>query len=103
MLYKYIILFSVCQAFFEKSFKFLLIKMKKAPPKAMLFLVPVIGVEPIRYRYHWILSPARLPIPSHRRFKERFMLTTIFIITYVFEKIKPCIEFFSKNRCEKNS
>ena len=31
------------------------------------FLVPVTGVEPVRYRYHWILSPARLPIPSHRQ------------------------------------
>ena len=30
-------------------------------------MVPVAGVEPARYRYHWILSPARLPIPSHRR------------------------------------
>lgn len=29
-------------------------------------VVPVTGVEPVRYRYHWILSPARLPIPSHR-------------------------------------
>ena len=29
-------------------------------------MVPVAGVEPARYRYHWILSPARLPIPSHR-------------------------------------
>ena len=26
-------------------------------------LVPVIGLEPIRYCYHWILSPTRLPIP----------------------------------------
>ena len=25
------------------------------------------GVEPVRYRYHWILSPAGLPIPSHRQ------------------------------------
>ena len=33
-------------------------------------LVPVVGVEPTRYRYHWILSPARLPIPSHRRGTE---------------------------------
>lgn len=30
-------------------------------------LVPVAGVEPARYRYHWILSPARLPIPSRRQ------------------------------------
>ena len=29
-------------------------------------MVPVVGVEPTRYRYHRILSPARLPIPSHR-------------------------------------
>ncbi len=28
--------------------------------------MPVVGVEPTRYRYHGILSPARLPIPPHR-------------------------------------
>jgi hypothetical protein len=27
------------------------------------FRVPGIGVEPIRYCYHWCLRPARLPIP----------------------------------------
>ena len=41
-------------------------KNKERSKLLSLFLVPVIGVEPIRYRYHWILSPARLPIPSHR-------------------------------------
>ena len=51
------------------------------PLSKMIPLVPVIGVEPIRYRYHWILSPARLPIPSHRRIA--------FIIFHLFEKIKP--------------
>ena len=30
-------------------------------------MVPLVGVEPTRYRYHWILSPARLPIPSCRQ------------------------------------
>ena len=30
-------------------------------------LVPAVGLEPTRYRYHRILSPARLPIPSCRR------------------------------------
>lgn len=35
-------------------------------------LVPVVGVEPTRYRYHGILSPARLPIPSHRQFTKIF-------------------------------
>ena len=29
-------------------------------------LVPVVGVEPTRCCHHWILNPARLPIPSHR-------------------------------------
>ena len=46
-------------------------KKKKSPENVMfsrlLVMVPVVGVEPTRYRYHWILSPARLPIPSHRR------------------------------------
>ena len=32
-----------------------------------IFLVPVVGLEPTRYRYQRILSPSRLPIPSHRR------------------------------------
>ena len=49
--------------------------MKKAQPKAGLFewsavhsdVVPVVGVEPTRYCYHRILSPARLPIPPYRR------------------------------------
>ena len=35
----------------------------------LLFLVPAIGVEPIRCCHHGILSPARLPIPSRRHNK----------------------------------
>ena len=35
--------------------------------RASVTLVPVAGLEPARYRYQWILSPSRLPIPSHRR------------------------------------
>ena len=43
-------------------------KLRQKPLKMPVFsLVPVIGVEPIRYHYHWILSPARLPIPPHRQ------------------------------------
>ena len=34
-------------------------------------LVPVAGVEPAPCRQDWILSPARLPIPSHRLFGFR--------------------------------
>lgn len=30
-------------------------------------VVPAVGLEPTRYRYHRILSPARLPIPPRRR------------------------------------
>ncbi len=43
---------------------------KNAPlsqDNSAFLLVPEAGVEPARYRYHWILSPARLPIPSFRR------------------------------------
>ena len=34
--------------------------------RAFSELVPVVGLEPTRYRYQRILSPSRLPIPSHR-------------------------------------
>ena len=30
-------------------------------------MVPVAGLEPARCRQRWILSPLRLPIPSHRQ------------------------------------
>ena len=36
----------------------------------VLSLVPEAGVEPARYRYHRILSPARLPIPSFRHMQN---------------------------------
>lgn len=37
-------------------------------------MVPVVGVEPTRYHYHGILSPARLPIPSHRHLFDSFYM-----------------------------
>lgn len=37
-------------------------------------MVPVVGVEPTRYHYHGILSPARLPIPSHRHLSDSFYI-----------------------------
>ncbi len=43
------------------------------PPR----LVPLTGVEPVWYRYHWILSPARLPIPPQRRILEYYIITKI--------------------------
>ena len=39
---------------------------KKNGAKFAPFGMPLDGVEPSRYRYHWILSPARLPIPPQR-------------------------------------
>ena len=47
---------------------------KKRAKCSLLFLVPVIGVEPIRYHYHRILSPARLPIPPHRQLLLDYIL-----------------------------
>ena len=41
-------------------------------------VVPVVGVEPTRYRYHRILSPARLPIPSHRHKQCLYILSQYF-------------------------
>ena len=38
-----------------------------------LCLVPVVGLEPTRYCYQRILSPSRLPIPSHRRMCSNFV------------------------------
>ena len=32
-----------------------------------LDMVPVTGLEPVRCRQRWILSPLRLPIPTHRQ------------------------------------
>ena len=32
--------------------------------------MPVTGLEPVRYRYRRILSPLRLPIPSHRQMQN---------------------------------
>ena len=31
-----------------------------------LLMVPVVGLEPTRHRWQRILSPPRLPIPTHR-------------------------------------
>ena len=39
-------------------------------------LVPVTGLEPVRCRQRWILSPLRLPIPSHRQIKQSYYTRT---------------------------
>lgn len=33
-----------------------------------IMMVPRAGIEPALYRYNWILSPARLPVPPPRLF-----------------------------------
>ena len=46
-------------------------KTEGTPSGYPLFLVPVVGLEPTRCRHQRILSPSRLPIPSHRRISCR--------------------------------
>ena len=41
-------------------------------PKGIL--VPVAGLEPARCRHRWILSPLRLPIPSHRQISVKIII-----------------------------
>ena len=45
---------------------FCIAKKEHHPDGWCFYLVPVVGLEPTRYRYQRILSPSRLPIPSHR-------------------------------------
>ena len=59
------------------------------------FLVPMAGVEPARYRYQRILSPSRLPIPSHRQI-------SFSIISQYFVKIKRNIETAAKKFCRRH-
>jgi hypothetical protein len=40
---------------------------KERPTRLIgMAFVPKVGIEPTRYCYHWILNPARLPIPPLR-------------------------------------
>ena len=41
-------------------------KKMTTPFGVVIFLVPVVGLEPTRCRHQRILSPSRLPIPSYR-------------------------------------
>ena len=45
---------------------------RKTRVSVSFFLVPVTGLEPVRCRQRWILSPLRLPIPSHRQGKSHY-------------------------------
>ena len=62
-------------------------KKYRSQKRERYFLVPVMGVEPTRYRYQRILSPSRLPIPSHRRI-------TFLLYTILFQMQ----DFYSENR-----
>ena len=53
---------------------------KTVPKNSPFFLVPVVGVEPTRYRYHGILSPARLPIPPHRQIYYQNIITHLIYV-----------------------
>ena len=47
-------------------------------------MVPVAGLEPARYRYRWILSPLRLPIPSHRQNSALLLYANVIPLSNVF-------------------
>ena len=53
-------------------------KADEFPREIRRLLVPVAGVEPARCRHHGILSPARLPIPSHRPVRHRLLYRICF-------------------------
>ena len=72
-------------------------KKERHPNGCLSFLVPVVGVEPTRYRYHWILSPARLPIPSHRRMNQPCQFTLNEYIINIFSSqylLTTFLDFF---------
>ena len=52
------------------------------PVRVSHILVPVAGLEPARCRQRWILSPLRLPIPSHRQvcYIDNQLLLAIFYV-----------------------
>ena len=56
---------------------------KRQPKRLSFFMVPVAGLEPARYRYRWILSPLRLPIPSHRHKLLNHSSTTILFLQLI--------------------
>lgn len=55
-------------------------------PENAVSVVPVAGLEPARCRQRWILSPLRLPIPSHRQVRMYY--------SHPNEKSQvPCVNF----------
>ena len=57
--------------------------------------MPVAGLEPARCRHRWILSPLRLPIPSHRQiYGAKVIIQQLFSkIKYYFYKILVPLKF----------
>ena len=61
----------LCQPIMQNTYTDASNKLKKQMPRTQFAyrgtrLVPVAGLEPARCRHQRILSPSRLPIPSHR-------------------------------------
>ena len=50
-------------------------------------MVAMVGIEPTRPRGHWILNPARLPIPPHRHIEVSFEHTCKYYYTIQSQKI----------------
>ena len=76
-----------------------LIGKKERHPQGMpFFLVPVVGLEPTRCRHQRILSPSRLPIPSHRRMQLVVRSNNMRILPQRRQKVKRKFAFFRRNR-----
>ena len=68
------------------------IKKWDTPVGVSHFLVPVTGLEPVRCRQRWILSPLRLPIPSHRQVCFAFLSAShrwLFIVAAFRRRMSP--------------
>ena len=72
--------------FFSRNFLVLKNRNTGESGSDFLSLVPVAGVEPAPCRQDWILSPARLPIPSHRQ------NTSAEILPYLHDYFNPKYE-----------
>lgn len=53
------------------------------------YLVPVAGLEPARHRWQWILSPPRLPIPTHRPESEFYLKSFPLYLQVSFSALFP--------------
>ncbi len=66
----------------------------KKPDTCQAFGVPEVGLEPTRPEGHWILSPARLPIPPLRLICNIYLKIFVLLSTLkIFLFLQPLLYF----------